>query len=495
MPGSAISGIYRRGEMKEHSGIMKAVRYAGVLFAALVIGLTPLAASLPPVAIADTNPVDLELGGEGATYWSIAGIKPTDSGTKIVELHNAGTSDGFVTIWVSDIYNGEGLNPEPETGDTSEPGELGDYLLFDLTAENLTSNLNLPVTIGNLPQSAADSDYIEIMPVKAGETVELEWHWELPAGTGNIVQGDSLTFTINYMLQECVITDVSSVVTSTGNFTQDITVVSQNSKGKLFIKASTTGTVAGNKTLTDIWIVEIDKDPLPPPVSKKHVSNNYEAGPEGTTFDTPIIITLSYDPDKIPNGINEEDLFPAVWNKDSGQWAALDSFTVHPESNTITALISHFSRYSVMVPVPEPDTPTGGSGDTDETAGIITIPEEPETTGALLETDMLGNESTVEIGEDGTLGQTLTISDAEGYFTIDIAGGTRITGPDGILLSRIEMIRTERTVTVPDGIVILSPTYELTGYTADMEAVPVTFEPPVSLIISYDPKNLPENFF
>ncbi|GAI80557.1 unnamed protein product, partial [marine sediment metagenome] len=121
-------------------------------FLAVIIGLV-LAGSLPaPVHAAD--PVDLMLGGEGATSWNIENIMPCDSGVKTITLHNAGTEDGFVTIWVSDIVSSEGANPESETGDTSEPGELIDYLLFNLSSipsNRLSTSLSLPTTLDNFP--------------------------------------------------------------------------------------------------------------------------------------------------------------------------------------------------------------------------------------------------------------------------------------------------------------------------------------------------------
>ncbi|GAH36548.1 unnamed protein product, partial [marine sediment metagenome] len=148
------------------------------------------------------GPVDLELGGEGATGWNIGNVSPGDSGTKTVTLHNAGDRDGFVTLWISDTVSGEGINPESETGDTSAPGELDHYLLFNISCSGLDSNISLPTTIDSLPQSASDTDYIKISPLNAGGTITLDWQWQLPVETGNEVQGDSLSFTINYMLEE-----------------------------------------------------------------------------------------------------------------------------------------------------------------------------------------------------------------------------------------------------------------------------------------------------
>ena len=65
-------------------------------------------------AHADTKPLQLVLGGEGSTAWSITNIKPGDSGIKTVTLQNAGTVDGMVTIWISDLVSVNGSAPDPK---------------------------------------------------------------------------------------------------------------------------------------------------------------------------------------------------------------------------------------------------------------------------------------------------------------------------------------------------------------------------------------------
>jgi len=175
------------------------------LFLAVIIGLVMLGSLPAPIqADEDLTKIDLELGGAWVTGWSIESILPCGSGSKTVTLHNAGSEDGFVAIWVSDIVSGEGKNPEPETNTTGE-GELDDYLLFNLSTNpggKLETNIGLPTTINNFPPSVVGPGYIWINPLNAGETVTLYWEWELPCETGNDAQGDTLEFDITYLLQE-----------------------------------------------------------------------------------------------------------------------------------------------------------------------------------------------------------------------------------------------------------------------------------------------------
>jgi len=478
------------------------------LLLAVIMGLVLAGSFSTPVKAAD-NPVDLVLGGEGATSWNIADVKPGDSGTKTVELRNAGSKDGFVTIWVSDIVSSEGVNPESETGDTTEPGEFTDYLQLNLIADALSANLNLPATISDLPQSATASNCIEIIPLKSEATTDIIWEWGLPAQTGNDVQGDSISFTINYMLQECIITDVSGVVDVDGVFTEEVTAKSTGDNGTLVIEQGTVGKTKEDQPLSEIWLIELDKEKPPPPANKTAIGFCYDIGPDGTTFDQPITITFTYDPDDIPKRARERDLVIALWDKDAGEWIELEGCIVDTANNTISAPVDHFSRYTIISPVPPPPPevkiPPPEAEIPPPEAEIppseveIPPPEAeippPVPAPSLLEVDILGKTGKVEIGVDGTLAESLALSDAGGNFAINIDSGTKVTGSNGVQLSQIELTITEESIVVPDDIVILSSTYRLTGYTRGMKATRINFDPFATLTIRYDPSDLPENVF
>lgn len=160
-----------------------------------------------PVEVLASDP-GLDISGSGAAPWNISNIAPGDSGLKTVTLHNSSGYTCSLHIWISNIVNTEGLNPESESGDTAEPGELGDYLLFKISPPSmaLSTNIAMPALINNLPHSATDVYYIKIDPFETGQTVVLNWEWELPPETGNMVQGDSISFDINYLLEESTTT-------------------------------------------------------------------------------------------------------------------------------------------------------------------------------------------------------------------------------------------------------------------------------------------------
>ena len=168
------------------------------LIPVVILGLALLYSFSVPVAAA-TPTVKLVVGGSGATGWNIGSIKPGDSGTQPITIMNSGTGTGDLTIWVSDIINTEGTNPKFESGPGS--GDLGSYLTFSIVSGRISSDIAMPSLVSSLPQNVSDSRYLRVPSLAAGETIIINWNWSLPSGTGNIVQGDSLSFTINYALE------------------------------------------------------------------------------------------------------------------------------------------------------------------------------------------------------------------------------------------------------------------------------------------------------
>ncbi len=482
--------------------VKEAALITGRLFLTVVMGLA-LLGFFPATAQADTKPIDLVLGGEGATSWNITNIKPTDNGTNTIELRNIGTEHGFVTIWVSDIVSREGINPESETGNTAEPGELNNYLLLNLSG-NLSAGLKLPATINNLPQSVLDPRSIELIPLKAGNTANLTWKWQLPAQTGNDVQGDSISFTINYLLREFTITDVSTVVTANGTFTDNFTVESESGKAEVIITENTTGKTEEGEPLRELWIIDIDKNPSAPSPATTTIGPQYDAGPHGSTFDQPITITLNYDPADIPERARAKDLTIAWWDEDACAWVELAGSTVDTLNNIISAPVTHFSRYTIISPVPPPPPPPsrgeGGSPSPRPQPPKPPIVEEvkeekKEVVETALETNMLGDERRVKTEADGTLREPLTLSDPDGHFVIEVDTGSKITSSDGTPVTRLELSVFKESMTFPGDIVILSPIYKVTGYINELEIPRINFTPPARLTILYDPRDLLENAF
>jgi hypothetical protein len=149
---------------------------------------------LLPVTVNAQDPVDLTFGETGAFPWTISGILPGDHGSDFVDLHNNGSENGVVYIWVDNISQ---VDKYGNAG-----GGLANYLYFNVSHPNLNSTVILPAHITTFPTAPMLPAYITINQFNAGETIRLHWTWEF-AETGqpqNDAQGNALRFNISYML-------------------------------------------------------------------------------------------------------------------------------------------------------------------------------------------------------------------------------------------------------------------------------------------------------
>jgi len=150
--------------------------------------------------------------------------------------------------------------------------------------------------------------------------------------------------------------DVSGFVSADGTFTETVVIESVDGECELTINEGTTGLSGEGDPLVEIAVTEMQYPPAPP--ENSHIIGlTYDLGPEGATFDPAITLTWSYDPDTLPEGVTEENMVLAYYDKDAGEWVELPS-TVDTVNRTITASVSHFTTFAIIaraVP-PEPAT-------------------------------------------------------------------------------------------------------------------------------------------
>jgi len=185
-------------------------RQTAVMLLALLIAVGSALVAWPAgKAYADEPFLDLEIDSPGTIRWDTGNISPGDSGLEPVTLRNTGNATGYLCIWISDLIDDEGANPESETGNTANPGELSSYLLLDIindgmTFARLTDNghldVELPISLKNFPTDINHALCTTNTTIEVGQTLEVQWQWELPPETGNEVQGDNVSFSINYSL-------------------------------------------------------------------------------------------------------------------------------------------------------------------------------------------------------------------------------------------------------------------------------------------------------
>ncbi|MBA7666249.1 hypothetical protein ES703_74328 [subsurface metagenome] len=143
------------------------------------------------------------------------------------------------------------------------------------------------------------------------------------------------------------VTKVSDYVDENGVFTEEVTAESEDGNVELTIDEGITGLTEDGEPLSEISIIPMEEPPAPPEDSNI-ISLTYDLGPDKATFDPPITITLTYDPDEIPEGVNEEDLVIAMWDEDAGEWVILEGCIVDTIAHTVTAPLSHFTTFTII---------------------------------------------------------------------------------------------------------------------------------------------------
>jgi len=115
---------------------------------------------------------------------------------------------------------------------------------------------------------------------------------------------------------------------------------------------------AQGQPLTEI-LVSIPTS-VPPPPPQGSIVAFYDFSPAGATFTPPMTLTLKYDPATLLSGVSPDALYIAYW--DGSQWQKLTS-TVDTATDTVTALVPHFTDFGVIGQVVTTTMPpTGPSG-------------------------------------------------------------------------------------------------------------------------------------
>jgi hypothetical protein len=129
--------------------------------------------------------------------------------------------------------------------------------------------------------------------------------------------------------------------------TNDVTAKSSDGACQLTITKGTEALDRLGEPLTGI-IMATMKEPPEPPADSSIVAFIYDLEPDGATFDPPVTLTFTYNQGDVPKGADEEALFIAFWDEDSGEWVVLEDITVDPVANTISAPVSHFTGFTIM---------------------------------------------------------------------------------------------------------------------------------------------------
>jgi Tol biopolymer transport system component/subtilisin family serine protease len=87
------------------------------------------------------------------------------------------------------------------------------------------------------------------------------------------------------------------------------------------------------------------------PPAQNAILVDYILTPDGAKFDPSLKLTLKYDPQTLPSGVNPDKIYLAYF--DGTKWVTLDS-TMDTVNHAISAKITHFSEYALLVQLPSP---------------------------------------------------------------------------------------------------------------------------------------------
>ncbi len=121
------------------------------------------------------------------------------------------------------------------------------------------------------------------------------------------------------------------------------------------------GTMVRDKDGKPLQVIDvsIDLNPPPPPRDAYIIGAVYEFSPEGANFNPQIKLTLSYDPEELPEGVSERNVYIACY-QDTG-WEKLLYKNVDTKNHSVTTQIDYLARYAVLAPRERPTSETSST--------------------------------------------------------------------------------------------------------------------------------------
>ena len=102
------------------------------------------------------------------------------------------------------------------------------------------------------------------------------------------------------------------------------------------------------KPLPSIW-VKTEQEPLAKPEDAQIMGEVYSLGPQDAFFDRPLKLTLNYDPQEIPEGVRESEVYIIPYDENTG-WGSYSYKRVETDKHRVTTQIDSFTRYAILAP-------------------------------------------------------------------------------------------------------------------------------------------------
>ena len=158
----------------------------------------------------------------------------------------------------------------------------------------------------------------------------------------------------------------SAAIDEDGVLAEDITATSPDGMVSIDIAQGTQVLGPDGGPLAELTVETISEPPDAP--EGHHIVSAFDFGPDDSSFDPSLEITIEYDPEALPEGVDEASLLIAYYDEAAGEWVFVPG-EVDPATNTVTFSAAHFTAFALLAAAPAPapaptptPTPTPAAG-------------------------------------------------------------------------------------------------------------------------------------
>lgn len=151
---------------------------------------------------------------------------------------------------------------------------------------------------------------------------------------------------------------------------------------------------------------------------------SFDFGPTGTIFAKPVPLTIQYDASMLQSGVNESAL--QLYLRGKSSWQVVDGSVIDVQAKTVTAPITHFSTYAILVSGAVAAVTVGPAGKASGDSVVSMVVGSQLQFSATLH-DVDGNTLTGRVATWSTSDSTIGTVSASGLVKVLKAGTTTIT--------------------------------------------------------------------
>jgi spore coat-associated protein N len=167
------------------------------------------------VLTAGTLDLNIDGGNVAVTTFTASAVAPGDSGSGSSTLANVGTMAGELDITTSAVTNTTGAGGTEYEGGSGELGanaqiamyidvdQSGTWNAGDIGLQSNGAMYSFPTALNYdaINNYASETwNAVETMGISASDNIVV--NWQVPAGAGNDIQGDSVRFDITFILEQ-----------------------------------------------------------------------------------------------------------------------------------------------------------------------------------------------------------------------------------------------------------------------------------------------------